>query len=173
MYSQGKGVAQSYEKAVELYTLAAEGGNANARYHLGVMYSKGKGVAQSSEKAAELLTLAVNQGHEGAIADLPLTLLALVDEGRIELRCESVHRMKIALKLAPSKLPDTRRSFYLSRIEEAALTCGGCGRVKKDGEGSLSLCKGCRCIYYCNRECQKAHWKEHKAICKRISSLKM
>jgi TPR repeat protein len=170
MYYKGEGVAQSYEKAVELYTLAAEGGNASARYMLGLMYYEGQGVAPSNEKSVEILTLAVNQGHEGAIAALPVSLLTLVNEGRIDLICESVYRMKIALKLASSKLPDPTRCLYLSRIEKAALTCGGCGRMKKDGEGVLSLCKGCRCIYYCNRECQKAHWKEHKAMCKRISS---
>ena len=29
-------------------------------------------------------------------------------------------------------------------------------------------CAGCRGIYYCGKECQAKHWREHKTICRRI-----
>ena len=34
------------------------------------------------------------------------------------------------------------------------------------------LCSACHQIGYCSRECQKAHWKVHKAECKRHKSAK-
>jgi TPR repeat protein len=170
MYYTGEGLPQSYEKAVELFTSAAEEGAREASYSLGLMYLNGEGLPQSYEKAVELFTLAANQGHEGAIAMLPSILLTLVEEGRTDLRCEALYRTKIAVKLPPSEIPEKVRAWYLQYIEEAKITCGRCVRVKKEGKGDLSLCNGCQCIYYCNRECQKAHWKEHKQTCQRISS---
>jgi len=34
-------------------------------------------------------------------------------------------------------------------------------------EVTISLCTGCRKVYYCSRECQKKNWKKHKPICKK------
>ncbi len=30
-------------------------------------------------------------------------------------------------------------------------------------------CSQCKCMYYCDRNCQKLHWKEHKHICKALT----
>ncbi len=62
MYQYGRGVEQSYEKAVEWYLKAAEQGFARAQNNLGVMYSNGTGVEQSYEKAAEWVLKAAEQG---------------------------------------------------------------------------------------------------------------
>ncbi|MGA4607474.1 tetratricopeptide repeat protein [Pseudoalteromonas maricaloris] len=62
MYGNGQGVAQSDEKAVEYYQLAAEQGDVDAQCNLGVMYEQGKGVAQSDKKAVEYYQLAAEQG---------------------------------------------------------------------------------------------------------------
>ncbi|CAM9967240.1 unnamed protein product, partial [Heterosigma akashiwo] len=43
---------------------------------------------------------------------------------------------------------------------EARLRCAVCGV----GAG-LHGCAGCRLVYYCSKEHQKAHWKEHKPAC--------
>ncbi len=43
--------------------------------------------------------------------------------------------------------------------------CGTCSREGIDTD-PLSLCERCEKIAYCNRDCQKAHWKIHKLICK-------
>ena len=59
-------------KAAELYTLAANQGDASAQYNLGLMYDKGQGVAQDYNKAAELYTLAANQGDASAQNNLGL-----------------------------------------------------------------------------------------------------
>jgi len=34
----------------------------------------------------------------------------------------------------------------------------------------LSMCASCHTVWYCSKECQKAHWKEHKAICKEATA---
>jgi hypothetical protein len=38
------------------------------------------------------------------------------------------------------------------------------------GKVKISLCTGCRCVYYCSRDCQLRHWKEggHKDVCQAI-----
>lgn len=49
----GQGFEQNYEKALELYMLAAEGGNDDAMESIGEFYENGTGVEQSIEKAVE------------------------------------------------------------------------------------------------------------------------
>ena len=33
------------------------------------------------------------------------------------------------------------------------------------GEAKRLICSGCKFEYYCSKECQKNHWKEHKSVC--------
>eukprot|EP00967_Tisochrysis_lutea_P054053 scaffold67421_cov33-Tisochrysis_lutea.AAC.3 len=40
--------------------------------------------------------------------------------------------------------------------------CSKCGRVSVE----LLRCARCGKAWYCNRDCQKGHWKEHKINCK-------
>jgi hypothetical protein len=63
MYEKGKGVQQDYFKAVELYTKACDGGNANGYNNLGVMYANGEGVQQDNFKAVELFKKACSDGN--------------------------------------------------------------------------------------------------------------
>lgn len=41
-------------------------------------------------------------------------------------------------------------------------SCGFCGAEKEN----LSKCSRCKSVFYCSKECQKLHWKAHKANCK-------
>eukprot|EP01084_Bolivina_argentea_P070720 128600_1 len=36
-------------------------------------------------------------------------------------------------------------------------------------EGASSICSRCKCTYYCNIQCQRANWKQHKKICKSLT----
>eukprot|EP00457_Paulinella_chromatophora_P009528 gb/GEZN01009596.1/.p1 GENE.gb/GEZN01009596.1/~~gb/GEZN01009596.1/.p1 ORF type:complete len:262 (+),score=16.27 gb/GEZN01009596.1/:37-822(+) len=40
--------------------------------------------------------------------------------------------------------------------------CGHCGKRDK----SLHKCARCKLIYYCNKDCQRMAWKDHKRVCK-------
>ena len=75
MYERGKGVEQSYEKALEYYLKAAEQGNASAQFSLGSLYQYGEGVEQSFDKAAEYYRLAADQGDADAWHNLGLLYL--------------------------------------------------------------------------------------------------
>ena len=66
-YIEGVGVKQSSSKAIELFEMAAQRGNASAQYSLGFYYHNGShGLTQSSKRAIEYYTLAAEQGHASA-----------------------------------------------------------------------------------------------------------
>ena len=44
------------------------------------------------------------------------------------------------------------------------INCLNCGRKEESGE-KFKKCGKCEDVCYCSRECQVAHWKEHKKIC--------
>ena len=55
-------VNQDYNEAAKWYRLAAEQGDANAQYVLGVLYENGLGVEQSNTEAAKWYRKAAEQG---------------------------------------------------------------------------------------------------------------
>ena len=61
MYDYGRGVPQDYAEAAKWYRRAAEQGNANSQYNLGVMYAEGQGVSQDYVLAHLWLNLAVSR----------------------------------------------------------------------------------------------------------------
>ena len=56
----------------------------------------------------------------------------------------------------------------VAREDESGTTpaklCSACGE-KSD---ALMKCRACKCVWYCDKECQNKHWKEHKKECKPI-----
>lgn len=63
MYFQGKGVPQNYEEAINWFKKAAEGGDSQAQYNLGLFYDNGEyGLPQDREEAAKWYRQAANQG---------------------------------------------------------------------------------------------------------------
>jgi len=67
MYYHGQGVTKSIEKAIELYTQAANQGHASAQANLGLFYVRGEGVHQSTERARKWWIKAAVQDHEQAL----------------------------------------------------------------------------------------------------------
>ena len=53
MYHNGLGVVQDYVEAIKWYRNAAEHGDAQAQYNLGIMYEKGNGIIQDYIEASE------------------------------------------------------------------------------------------------------------------------
>ena len=70
-YYNGSGEKeQDFVKAFELFTMAAEKGNAVAMYNLGYLYKNGKGVTQDYERAIEWYKKAAEKGDADAMNKL-------------------------------------------------------------------------------------------------------
>jgi hypothetical protein len=46
------------------------------------------------------------------------------------------------------------------------MMCQNCLKRGKDLDAKLLVCSGCEIEYYCSKECQTAHWPQHKVRCK-------
>lgn len=68
---------------------------------------------------------------------------------------------KLCMDLAYAK-PETKVKTSKAPIF-AYLKCANCSQ-----ENCNKTCSGCKTVYYCSTECQKAHWKSHKPTCNRI-----
>ncbi|OTB20103.1 hypothetical protein K445DRAFT_51281 [Daldinia sp. EC12] len=45
-------------------------------------------------------------------------------------------------------------------------SCYSCGKIEADLGKALMRCGHCKGIWYCDKECQKAHWEIHKPTCR-------
>ena len=50
------------------------------------------------------------------------------------------------------------------RVQDYRCALGSCGATLEKG-GTNTVCNGCRCVVYCNVECQTAHWGVHREGC--------
>ena len=64
------GVEKNKKRAIVLFNLASEQGDASAQYNLGVMYGQGPGVKRDTKRAAKWYTLAAEQGFANAQINL-------------------------------------------------------------------------------------------------------
>ena len=59
----------------------------------------------------------------------------------------------------------------LLREVQTPLGCSNLGCTNMEGLSEAALarhkCKRCSLVYYCSRECQAAHWPDHKGLCNR------
>ena len=69
-YYNGQGVAQDYGEAVKWFRKAAEQGNVDAQFNLGLCYEYSKGVAKDIDEAAKWYRKAAEQGNADAIKAL-------------------------------------------------------------------------------------------------------
>ncbi len=66
MYENGQGVPQDYAQAMIWFRKAADQGEADAQFNLGVMYENGQGVAQDYAQAVAWYRKAADQGEASA-----------------------------------------------------------------------------------------------------------
>ena len=69
MYGNGHGVPQNYAEAVKWFRLAADQGDADTQYSLGLMYTKGEGVPQDYVRAHMWFNLSAAQGNQVAAGE--------------------------------------------------------------------------------------------------------
>ena len=84
--------------------------------------------------------------------------------------CHSLHAFKASKSL--SKHITTHRNCFIvllrtmGVVEELEDTdAGECPVCTKVAENK---CTACKAVFYCNRDCQKKHWKTHKFDCKSL-----
>jgi TPR repeat protein len=70
LYDEGYGVQKDGKQAAYYYRLAAEKGNGDAQYSLGLSYEKGSGVRKDNAEAVKWLKLAAKQGNTKAQTEL-------------------------------------------------------------------------------------------------------
>mmetsp|Transcript_16711 Transcript_16711/g.47984 ORF Transcript_16711/g.47984 Transcript_16711/m.47984 type:complete len:445 (-) Transcript_16711:31-1365(-) len=61
----------------------------------------------------------------------------------------------------------TTGSGHETVVEQEDKFCSAC----KNAGDSLKKCTACKCVWYCDVSCQKAHRKAHKKDCKRIAKV--
>ena len=59
---------------------------------------------------------------------------------------------------------DTENEPTAKNGTPAKLSCSACGK----SSDTLKECTACKCVWYCDKDCQNKHWKEHKKECRRI-----
>jgi hypothetical protein len=70
-------------------------------------------------------------------------------------------------------MPEFNKYFYAARsneLLEALTSANGCTNCGTKDVNTLKRCTGCKFVKYCNVDCQKADWKNHKSVCKTIRS---
>lgn len=65
------------------------------------------------------------------------------------------HKLRCKVKAEAKKRGIWVRQLFKKR-------CDNCKKVSE----KVQVCSVCRLVKYCDRECQKAHWKTHKVDCK-------
>ena len=53
----------------------------------------------------------------------------------------------------------------LEQPAPGAATCAGCGKAAA-ATASLLRCSRCRAAQYCDKDCQRQHWPQHKRECR-------
>ena len=105
--------AERQLRIVEQYTKAAEQGDAEAQYNLGVCYEKGEGVPQNYEEAAKWYMKAAEQGHANAQNNLGLCYY--VGNGVRQNHEEAVKWYRKAATATCSHSDDCQTSTYSPR----------------------------------------------------------
>ena len=117
------------------------------------------------------------------LVHVPISLPAPVASHLEDIRRTCVEKMhdmdekQLAGESRQWKLQLLQELLHLCQLLLAEVPCTiGCSNpacvdLRGDSEVKVSCkaCTGCKVVYYCSRECQVAHWKVHRGICKKLS----
>ena len=74
-----------------------------------------------------------------------------------------------ARRFSERVIKDTARDARASRApdlrQQQMYICEYCETPKRRADGKLLRCGRCRAAWYCDRKCQRSHWKEHRVVC--------
>ncbi|KAF3763819.1 hypothetical protein M406DRAFT_262923, partial [Cryphonectria parasitica EP155] len=45
-------------------------------------------------------------------------------------------------------------------------SCFHCGKIEQDTGKAPVLCSQCKGAWYCDKDCQRAHWRAHRSTCR-------
>lgn len=106
-----------------------------------------------------------------AISEISRSMLNIFDEMTVQLTSKTLsndlkHRCKRLRKLLPKEnlCPCCEEIKYCEEIQSVYCAC--CEKIiPRDENGQVFACNGCREIYYCNVDCQRHDWCNHKKNC--------
>jgi hypothetical protein len=119
---------------------------------------------QAMNKQGVLRTDEKSVSEKGNICNMLGQIVTMIDPSRaIFLR--QLEDLVVTVARAFNKYPEIVNGIVelKNRLEVEERTCTACRKVS---ETKLAKCKGCRCARYCNAECQKMAWNQHKSKCK-------
>ena len=122
LYAHGFGVGRNDKKAAEWYRLAADRGDREAMFALGVFHLSGRAGAVNREQAAKLLAAAAKLGQLSAAYDLGLLYLEASCSRRISRAppsCSAAPR-RPAIRRRNTRSRSTRTAVASPRTNEAA-----------------------------------------------------
>ena len=108
--SEGLGVQKDDKKAFEFYRRAAELGDVQGTFALGIAFAEGRGVAKDRKAAAELFEKAALTGH--AEANYNLGLLFLKGDGKPENPIRAYQHIRYAAEKGLAQAQYDLAEFY-------------------------------------------------------------
>eukprot|EP00804_Cyclotella_cryptica_P013918 CCRYP_002436-RA/>CCRYP_002436-RA protein AED:0.29 eAED:0.29 QI:0/-1/0/1/-1/1/1/0/523 len=93
-------------------------------------------------------------------------------DGMSPLAMASGHGQSAWPNVAPLIIEAARKEANQARKtkKQSESVCENC---QANVAGKLQQCSRCKSVIYCGRDCQKAHWKEHKMVCKDLAAVSM
>jgi len=67
-----------------------------------------------------------------------------------------------------STVTETPQKPAVAAAPEAPPTCASCGAGPAAGGTTFKKCSRCKSVRYCGRDCQQAHFADHKVECKAV-----
>lgn len=61
----------------------------------------------------------------------------------------------------------SKNECYLCYMKKEVTCCSSCGQTMSNKK--MKTCGQCIVTFYCDKDCQKSHWAEHKKVCKEVS----
>jgi len=82
----------------------------------------------------------------------------------------SIIEINTVTRLLESAIPLKSSDYLIDKIPQYIVIslwkipfCMNCG---KSIESNIKKCSGCHLVFYCNKNCQKKNWEDHKTRCK-------